>query len=279
MPNFPTTRKASMFAVRNLLLLLIISSVLPAHAVRPIVGTVEMGKQQIKAGKHQQAFNLWYAVGSYEPEPDVQYALSDMLDHGKARLKLPGLRADIANRMLLLAAVNGYRPAQAKLAYALRTGRPGIIANETAASCWEQELALPGAPEKCLARTATSNQKARPACSQLIAKLENSTDGRKAAELCLEIGLMALQAPGLPPPDIYESDVAAHEAYGIEWIIVGDAPDEHGIAFMESFNSAMDQAIRAKWGEDVYDRITADAERRLQALRVRKQADQKRKYP
>ncbi|MTW09382.1 hypothetical protein GM658_02110 [Pseudoduganella eburnea] len=263
--------------IRNLILLLIISSILPAHAARPIVSAVEMGKRQIKAGKHQQAFNLWYAVGSYGPEPDVQYALSDMLDHSKATLKLPGLRADIANRMLLLAAVNGYRPAQSKLAYALRAGRPGIIADETAAKCWEQELALPSAPEKCLARTATSTPKARPACSQLIAKLENSADGRKAAELCLANGLMALQAPGLPPSDIYESDVAAHEAYGIEWIIVGDAPGEHGIAFMESFDSAMDQAIRAKWGEDVYERITADAERRLQAFRVRKQDAQKRK--
>jgi len=173
--------------------------------------------------------------------------------------------------MLLLAAVNGYQPAQGRLADALRAGRPGIIASEAAARCWVQELAHPDAPEKCLAQTGTISRKARPACSQLIAKLQNSPDGRKAAELCLANGLMALQAPGLPPMDIYESDVAAHEAYGIEWIIVGDAPSEHDIAFMESFDTAMDEAIRAKWGEDIYQRITADAERRLQAFRkVRK---------
>jgi len=255
-----------MFAMRHLLLMLLISFILPAHAVRPKPDIVEMGKK-IKVGKHQQAFNLWYAVGSYEPEPDVQFALSDMLDHSKAKLKLPGLRADIANRMLLLAAVNGYQPAQGRLADALRANRPGIIANEAAASCWTEELAHPAAPEKCLAKTATANLKARPTCSQLIAKFDNSPDGRKAAELCLANGLMALQAPGLPPQDIYESDVAAHEAYGIEWIIIGDAPGEHGIAFMESFDAAMDQAIRAKWNDGVYDRIAADAERRLQAVR------------
>jgi len=253
--------------MRHPLLLLLISFMFPAHAARPMVSTVEMGEQQIKAGKHQLAFNLWYAVGSAEPEPDVQFALSDMLDHSKAKLKLPELRADIANRMLLLAAANGYQPAQGRLAHALRAGRPGIIANEAAASCWEQEMARPVAPEKCLAQTPTSTQKARPACSQLITKLEKSPDGRKAAELCLANGLMALQAPGLPPADIYESDVAAHEAFGIEWIIVGDAPGEHSIAFMESFDTAMDQAIRAKWGEDIYERIKADAERRLQAFR------------
>jgi len=255
------------FAMRHLFLLLLLSFTLPAHAIRPLENTVEMGKQQIKAGKHQQAFNLWYAVGMYEHEPDVQFELSDMLDHSKAKLKLPELRADIANRMLLLSAVNGYQPAQGRLADALRAGRPGIIANEAAARCWAQELAHPVSPEKCLALTATTNQKARPACSQLIAKLEKSPDGRKAAELCLANGLMALQAPGLPPQDVYESDVAAHEAYGIEWIIVGDAPDANDIAFMDSFDKAMDQAIRAKWGEGIYDRITADAERRLQAFR------------
>lgn len=267
--------------MRHLFLVLLTCFILPAYAAHPMTGTVEMGEQQIKAGKHQQAFNLWYAVGSYEPEPDVQFALSDMLDHSKAKLKLPELRADIANRMLLLAALNGDQPAQGRLADALRTGRPGIIANEAAASCWAQELARPAAPEKCLAQTATTNRKARPACSQLIAKLENSPDGRKAAELCLANGLMALQAPGLPPQDVYESDVAAHEAYGIEWIIVGDAPSEYGIAFMESFDTAMDQAIRAKWGEEIYDRITADAERRLQALQTsrKRQTGRQRSAP
>ena len=102
----------------------------------------------------------------------------------------------------------------------------------------------------------------RSALNGQVSAMRKMAAGSKEGTLGLVRKTFAIQVPGLPPQRAYDIAVKAYGRYGIEYVVIGDAPKDGDIEFMEAFNTIMAAEITARHGADVFEKIQKEIDAR-----------------
>jgi hypothetical protein len=93
---------------------------------------------------------------------------------------------------------------------------------------------------------------------------EERARGAAEARALIAGGTHALLVPSaVPIAWMHAIRVEEHGRFGVEYRLTGDSFSPSFEAYRAGFNEAMARAVKARFGEDVFDRIDREIERRL----------------
>ncbi len=245
------------------LIVLLALTALPV-AARKQIDPKREGQAALAAGRYTKAYEIWWPAATMGRDSEIQESFALLMFSDRPlKVKFDGKRKDLALHMLIRSALNGRVSAIQRMASGSANGWLGLARNAASAACWSQVAASARAPADCLAVTRYQSETGRPHCDELLI-LEgpdspDARDGRADALLCLANMTFAILIPMSPPTQQYLDALAnAYGRYGIEQIPLGDAFDDVMLAHMRAFNDTMAEAIKARHGADVFDRISAE---------------------